>query len=1054
MLKAPQPQNATDTINTLSSRLTSATLLEDKRAAILGLRSFAKGFPASVASGSLRDLITCLRDHGAGLGKDGEGDVDTVRSVLETLLMLFNPDPDSPEASEDIALWLADEFSQRQDNITILLDLLEVPDYYARMYSIQLLTAISSARPERTQQCILSAPLGTARLVGVLDDGREAIRDAVLLLLVDLTSVSQTDLQKLIAFEDVFLRIFKLMESEGGIAEGAIVIQDSLSLLANLIRHSSSNQSLFRETGCLPRLHEAVRQAGKWDEEENDFSRSNREKNVWGLLAVIRLFLEQGELGTKTNQEAFWKTGITQSILDLSFNLSATIPIRSSALRTCADLITSNPPLQESFASLLVFTGPEGQSLTNGAAKARSAGRAYVIEALLVLLLGPLATDQVDLRLSASILVKAYCLGHQRIRHHFLQRAIAGFVDGEDESTNVLSTLMASPHGTAQTDPLRVVLAADILSQLLVDDEEAKAMIQAVSEGNADKGEDVVTAVQILAGHLTFSLQNDADPRVSIAYLTLLITAFFESQHMINDCLAEGSSLLGALIDTAGKCKDSQVQADETKSLLPGLCAFLLGVIYEFSTKDSPIPRRTLQPLIFNKLGRQRYFEALKQLRQHPFIRDSEITAQEGAMSSPGQVLFHAIFVELFKEEYGRLRRCIDKDPGIEVVSRGQNGVDRDILDDLRSQIASKEEAIQQLEQGSLMLKQTSDQAAADHRKELQSLQVSQRASDAEVERLKRINDSLQRDHEIEVAKLRDDMSHEMERLQHQTRSTTESVKAQHEREMERLKGQHGASLASERSLWEDKIRKASEQGLQEAKKKLDEISADKQKSEGDLVVARQELKNANAELSQIKDSLESQTGKATQATEELKKVRDLLSNLQQVNSKAMARVKSLEEENKRAESRCTDISNERDKIVSSMDELQPRIKDLTDEIDGLKLELETERKGYAELEADLEKAKKAPAPAPEKGKTDDKRIKALETEVEQLKQEAKDQTEEAKKARSELDDMLMVMADIEAKRDEYRERLKRAGEHVSEDEDDDDDGEESEDAEDEGELD
>lgn len=112
MLKAPQLQNATDTINTLSSRLTSATLLEDKRAAILGLRSFAKDYPASVASGSLRDLITCLRDHGSGLGKDGEGDVDTVRSVLETLLMLFRPEASSPEASEDIALWLADEFSQ------------------------------------------------------------------------------------------------------------------------------------------------------------------------------------------------------------------------------------------------------------------------------------------------------------------------------------------------------------------------------------------------------------------------------------------------------------------------------------------------------------------------------------------------------------------------------------------------------------------------------------------------------------------------------------------------------------------------------------------------------------------------------------------------------------------------------------------------------------------------------------------------------------------------------------------------------------------------------
>lgn len=56
-----------------------------------------------------------------GLGKEGgEGDVDTVRLILETLLMLFNPDEASPEASEDIALWLADEFSQVRRRHTLL----------------------------------------------------------------------------------------------------------------------------------------------------------------------------------------------------------------------------------------------------------------------------------------------------------------------------------------------------------------------------------------------------------------------------------------------------------------------------------------------------------------------------------------------------------------------------------------------------------------------------------------------------------------------------------------------------------------------------------------------------------------------------------------------------------------------------------------------------------------------------------------------------------------------------------------------------------------------
>jgi intracellular protein transport protein USO1 len=85
--QAPAKQTATDTISTLSSRLNSATLLEDRRAAILGLRSFAKEYPASVASGSLRGLISCL-------AKDLE-DVDTIKVVLETLMMLFSPNPES-----------------------------------------------------------------------------------------------------------------------------------------------------------------------------------------------------------------------------------------------------------------------------------------------------------------------------------------------------------------------------------------------------------------------------------------------------------------------------------------------------------------------------------------------------------------------------------------------------------------------------------------------------------------------------------------------------------------------------------------------------------------------------------------------------------------------------------------------------------------------------------------------------------------------------------------------------------------------------------------------
>ena len=90
--QAPAKQNAEATISTLGGRLQSVTLLEDRRAAILGLRSFAKTYPASVASGALKSLISCLN-------KDAE-DVDTTKIVLETLLMLFNPDETSVSSQQ------------------------------------------------------------------------------------------------------------------------------------------------------------------------------------------------------------------------------------------------------------------------------------------------------------------------------------------------------------------------------------------------------------------------------------------------------------------------------------------------------------------------------------------------------------------------------------------------------------------------------------------------------------------------------------------------------------------------------------------------------------------------------------------------------------------------------------------------------------------------------------------------------------------------------------------------------------------------------------------
>ena len=61
-----------------------------------------------------------------------------------------------------------------------------------------------------------------------------------LLLLHNLT-VTNADLQKIVAFEGAFEKLLDIVFQEGGI-EGGIVVQDCLAAVGTLLRFNSSNQ--------------------------------------------------------------------------------------------------------------------------------------------------------------------------------------------------------------------------------------------------------------------------------------------------------------------------------------------------------------------------------------------------------------------------------------------------------------------------------------------------------------------------------------------------------------------------------------------------------------------------------------------------------------------------------------------------------------------------------------------------------------------------------------------------------------------------------------------
>ncbi|KAL0940807.1 intracellular protein transport protein [Colletotrichum truncatum] len=967
---APAKQSVGETITVLSGRLSSATLLEDRRAAILGLRSFAKDFPASVASGALRSLI-------GSLSKDAE-DVDTVKVVLETLLMLFSPNEDSPEASEEIALWLADEFTQRQENITLLLDFLDSTDFYSRLYSLQLLAAILSARTERTEECVFTAPLGISRLVAVLDDSREAIRNEAITLLTYLTP-SSADIQKLVAFENAFDRLFNIIISEGSLSEGDRVVEDCLILVANLLRRNPSNQSLFRESGGIRRLAvllEGAEKAQREDAEIAAWAQTQRNRNIYALLAVVRLFLVAGAVGTSQNQLAFWQHGLLYNALQLAFSLVAQLPIKAEALVTCADIIKGNPNLQEGFAQLQVPSPLESHA-ERGPGQQNGVVKIYVIDGLLDLTLSVQDLEAFDLRLAASDCLKAYFYNHADIRLHFLRRAIEGHKTGGDETANVLTVLLRPSPDAAVTNPYRIWFAATIMFHLIFDNPEAKSLAMTVTEGDAESGEEVVTSIQIIAAHLISGLNREEDIRVVVSYMMLLLGWLFEDLDAVNDFLGEGSNTQ-SLIQAVNHPYPSG-------DIVQGLCAMLLGVLYEFSTKDSPISRTDLHSILLSRMGRERYMDKLSKLRSNPLVRDFEVIPQKLSSSLSGKlpdVYFDATFVDFFKDNYSRVLRSIDRDPGLEisVVSNGvQKGVSRELVDSLRSQLAEKERALQEAQISMETIGRQISQEQADHRR-------SREMSALELARIKQVNEGLQRQHDAELR----NMQHKIMSLQEE-----------HQKEMEQTRRKTESQVAA----LEEKHRKEFAEFQRQTSSQM----------------AALEQKHAT-----IQQEHTLQMGQIQQRAEA------------QAASQAEEHRKQLDQARKAAES---DADRIRHRAEADMADLKATISRL--EVDLMKVRtMEQAKKTKAQeiqtIQDQMDKKLQEQASSTEKAES---RVRQLEHDLQKTQEKvaqiiAKKAEQDRTTTQNELDDLLMVFGDLEEKVAKYKAQLKALGEEVSDGED------------------
>ncbi|KAL4117740.1 hypothetical protein PRIC2_011724 [Phytophthora ramorum] len=285
-------------------RLQFATLLGERKKAVDALQALAQKFHANRSPCDRRSSSTDPTVEEQELGQAA------VPAVLTALVS----DPRDTELMEAMLEFLQAIVSRAPSAALLLLEqppapatwgtqtcltLLQDPSPWIRGPAIALVRALQDAQPKAFATSVLECKEGLRRLLEVVEDRREHIRDAALAVLGQLTGRDK-NAQQFLAFEEGFARLFQIMEVEGvtetGASPASSVIADCLQIVNNMVRDNLMTQTLFLEMPYLethvPRLLRLPGLDG--GEEAEDAAALGRRKRVLKLGLQLVRFLVAG----------------------------------------------------------------------------------------------------------------------------------------------------------------------------------------------------------------------------------------------------------------------------------------------------------------------------------------------------------------------------------------------------------------------------------------------------------------------------------------------------------------------------------------------------------------------------------------------------------------------------------------------------------------------------------------------------------------------------------------------------------------------------------------
>ncbi|KAG7449889.1 uncharacterized protein BT62DRAFT_963415 [Guyanagaster necrorhizus] len=724
------PQTASDTIARLSDRLSPATLLSDRRAAVLALKGLARDCKQDVGERALIGLLQVLYN-------DAEVDSDIGKAVLETLSLLCDM-----EEGRDLGYKHSDVVLAGDKTVHILFSLLADNSFYLRFATLQFLSTLLHNRRQVVQGYFLTASTGPTSVISVLEDKREIIRNEAISVVQALVSQSP-DIQKILAFQGAFEKLFNIIRHEGGV-DGGAVAQEALACVDVLLRFNSSNQSYFRETGLPPVLCTLLQFPPNiqyndpapqefalqfWDQQKLN--------NASYVVAILGMLV--GSKGNSEQEAAVF----TRCLVEIALASNAPTQLKSQALYLLPPNL--NFPLSE-----LTLTPYMPVPETNGEEWDRLEP-ASALDALVELALhgeyNGLYSDKrfkdgLELRAAAATVFENF------VRKDEIKQAIVQAMTPPEEAapsehpptTPLLHSLAASPDSTPAIDSARVTgtnFASLLFAHLLRSSPGAKSLARGIvphltasPEQGGESGffvpadgaappappppeaddEPPQTLLQILSENLSLALlsrshanTSDRDSRewdrLIVGYLTLLSQWLWDDPTAVKDFLNAGG--LGVLVEPINHISDSD-------SIVPGLCAFLLGVCYEFNREPGEITRHTIHPIL-HRLGVDSLVGCVSRLREDErfkavgpdsvvFLYPPSSHLQTGTAKSDaeveGEIWFDWAFVDFWKSNYYPVQRGFSTEPDQLSSSSGQSAETMVLVASLRETIRKQSEEI------------------------------------------------------------------------------------------------------------------------------------------------------------------------------------------------------------------------------------------------------------------------------------------------------------------------------------------------------------------------